>query len=397
MGALLLSHGCKPKVETPDSFAGPLPVEKDQALPVLIHYMPWFETESHDGHWGIHWTMATANPNQTDPSGLPDIAAHDHPLIGPYSSFDPDVLEYHALLMKYCGADAAVIDWYGTHEVLDYGTLNDATEAFIEALKSVGLEYALMYEDRTLENVGLPPIQAAVQDWTHLNERHFTDTAYFRSGPEDAPWVGVFGPVTLEEPDAWSTVLDAAESSAPRFFTLWGESADAGPAAAGEFAWIWAGNGTDPIAAVETFSADPQLPVVGVAFPGFEDYYLEGGWGEGLGWSIDPAEGQTFRELLDLADSHSEALEALQIATWNDFGEGTMIEPTIEDGFDRLLDLQAFTGVPFGAAALETIHELFLHRKSFAGNETIQAQLDEVRHRLLRLDPEGAAILLNGI
>lgn len=385
---------CVEGPEEPVDFGPPLPVEKTQALPVLMHYMPWFESAPHDGQWGQHWTMATANPDLTGADGLPDIAAHFHPLIGPYSSFDVDVLEYHALLMKYVGVDAAVIDWYGTHNVLDYGRLDEATEAFIAVLKSVGIDYALMYEDRTLANVPMSHIDAATADWEHLAMRHFTDTAYFQV--DDAPWVGVFGPIELENPAEWAAVFDNASIENVRLHTLWGEQADAGPQASGEFAWVWAGNGTDHFAAVETFTeaASAAAARVGIAYPGFEDYYAPGGWGDGLGWTIDPAEGQTFRDLLSLATTHAQSLEALQIATWNDFGEGTMVEPTAEDGFARLLDLQAFAGVPYGLAELELIHELYLKRKQNAGNPDVQADLDAVRGFLLRLDPDAAAARL---
>ena len=55
-----------------------------------------------------------------DPEGGKDgratLASHYHPIIGPYDSGDPDVLEYHALLMKLAGIDGVVIDWYGTVE-----------------------------------------------------------------------------------------------------------------------------------------------------------------------------------------------------------------------------------------------------------------------------------------
>ena len=33
-----------------------------------------------------------------------------------------------------------------------------------------------------------------------------------------------------------------------------------------------------------------------------------------------------------------------QIVTWNDFGEGTIIEPTLEFGFDYLVQLAPLTG-----------------------------------------------------
>ena len=63
--------------------------------------------------WGIHWTMQYENPNIVDAMGKRQIASHYYPIIGPYDSTDPNVLEYHMLLMKYSGIDGVMIDWYG--------------------------------------------------------------------------------------------------------------------------------------------------------------------------------------------------------------------------------------------------------------------------------------------
>ena len=63
--------------------------------------------------WGWHWTMGTFDPDSEE--GRPaTLASHYRPLIGPYDSGDPDVLEYHTLLLKLAGIDGVVIDWYGT-------------------------------------------------------------------------------------------------------------------------------------------------------------------------------------------------------------------------------------------------------------------------------------------
>ena len=37
---------------------------KTNSAKVLMHYMPWFEKNSSpNGKWGLHWTMATKEPN----------------------------------------------------------------------------------------------------------------------------------------------------------------------------------------------------------------------------------------------------------------------------------------------------------------------------------------------
>src|SRR4051794_10159154 len=73
--------------------------EDRQARPrLLVHYMPWFESKPVSGHWGWHWTMGRFDPERSDREGRREIASHSYPLVGPYDSADPDVLEYHTLL-----------------------------------------------------------------------------------------------------------------------------------------------------------------------------------------------------------------------------------------------------------------------------------------------------------
>src|ERR1017187_10349760 len=89
--------------------------------PVMVHYMPWFQTPYSLGgtSWGYHWTMNYFNPNVLT-NGNREIDSWYYPLIGPYDSIDPAVLEYHVLLMKLGGIDGVIVDWYGQDNYYDY-------------------------------------------------------------------------------------------------------------------------------------------------------------------------------------------------------------------------------------------------------------------------------------
>ena len=70
-----------------------------------------------------------------------------------------------------------------------------------------------------------------------------------------------------------------------------------------------------------------------VAFPRFHDIYeqakLHKSWG-----TIDDNAGKTFASTLEAA--LKSGLPLVQISTWNDWGEGTVIEPSIEFGYRDL-------------------------------------------------------------
>ena len=73
------------------------------------------------------------------------------------------------------------------------------------------------------------------------------------------------------------------------------------------------------------------------AFPRFDDIYREAGVGEGYPQLPDDS-GRTLQTTLQKA-LNSKA-KILQIATWNDWGEGTQIEPSIEFGYRDLEHMQ---------------------------------------------------------
>lgn len=76
-----------------------------------------------------------------------------------------------------------------------------------------------------------------------------------------------------------------------------------------------------------------KTPFIATAFPVFKDIYQQAGVHSSYG-SIASRAGLT------LSESLKQALESkapiIQIATWNDYGEGTMIEPTRSIGFRHL-------------------------------------------------------------
>src|SRR5579863_9574049 len=73
------------------------------------------------------------------------------------------------------------------------------------------------------------------------------------------------------------------------------------------------------------------------AFPRFHDIYQRAGTRNYWGYLGD-RNGATLRETLNRALTNNSAL--IQIVTWNDFGEGTTVEPTKEYGFRDLCLIQ---------------------------------------------------------
>lgn len=375
----------------------PVAVAKTNDTKIYMHYMPWFETNesSSNNQWGYHWTMANKNPNTVDANGRREIASHYYPLIGPYHSGDKEVIENHLLLMKYTGIDGILIDWYGTYNLNDYRILKENAEQLIDMLDEVGLEYAIVYEDRFLNdivNAGLAPTVtgAAKTDMNYMQTHYFGDANYIKIN--NRPLLLNFGPITLTTPVAWTSTFSGLNPK-PTFLTLWNESGEAGTNASGEFAWVYQNNNS-----LSSFYAS-NLPNLGVAFgsayPGFNDFYEEGGTSTTIGWTINHNNGATLDETLSMAQNAG--VDYLQLITWNDFGEGTMIEPTVEFGYSYIEKIKTFAGVQYSGNYFSAISRLHTLRKTYRNNAAIQRKLDLAFNYFVSMQPDKAAAVLNEI
>ena len=374
-------------------------VVKENPKKIYVHYLPWFQTKDFDGFWGQHWTMSTQNPDIIDANGRAQIASYYYPLIGPYSTNDPDLHEYHFLMMKLAGVDGVIFDWYGSKDLHDYGLIKQSTETFIQELEDLGLKFSIMYEDRVAvqaaaENMSNSIIEAAQEDFTYINDTYFSSPEYLTYNNKNLLFV--FGPHHITTESDWNQVFDVLPTTnKPEYLTLWAASNLVGANASGEFLWV----DKDHLLAHEYYYATYELGnkiTVGSSYPGFDSFYLDGGWSDGINeWTIDPAEGHTFVETLNY--THHELSDFIQIITWNDFGEGTMIEPTQEFGFMYLQILQQYTGVQFTPNDLQVAVDLYNLRKQHRNNRTVQGILDRTYRYIKAQKLQRADRVLNAV
>ena len=335
-------------------------------VPVFAHYMPWFETPESNleapGQWGYHWTLQNRNPNNILPNGQRDIASHFYPLIGPYASSDPDVMEYHLLLMKAAGIDGIIIDWYGVQGTNgDIGGLLRNADAIANTVHTYGLDFAVMLEDRFSAN-----INDAVANVAYCRDNYFHLPSYARDAASNEPWFFNFGPITFEIPSAWNQILSAAGEPV-QFLPLKYQSGEVGINGDGEFYWPSEDEALDNhLTLLNIFYANraPNLDrAVGAVYPSFIDFYEEGGVGDIIGFEIPYDDGGTLEDTIDATLANEDAIQMVQLTTWNDFGEGTIFEPTVERGFSDLISIQRLTGSNTPANAYTSILRLFNNRK----------------------------------
>jgi len=383
---------------------------------LLVYYMPWYSAKPYSENWGWHWTMSHFNPDEVNAAGQRQIASWYYPLIGPYDSSDPVVIEYHVLLMKLTGVDGVIVDWYGSADFLDYGLNNQATLKLFQFARKAGLKFAICYEDQTIQHMldagYLKPgddIWHAQQEMLYLQTNFFSAASYQRF--KGRPVLLNFGPQHFMASSNWEEIFSVLQpTNHPAFFTEDNQL----PTGLGAFNWppMWLSQapGTGGVlsaAALKGYLADFNQKAsawpafISSAFPRFHDIYQRAGVRNYWGYLGD-RHGDTLRETLTCGMTNASAM--VQIVTWNDFGEGSMVEPTQEYGYRDLGIIQDYRrqylepGFHGDTNDLALALQFYKLRRHFPTNTVVaneldciftnlvSGQLDSAKHQLEQLE-----------
>ena len=369
---------------------------------IMVHYMPWYASKPVSGEWGWHWTMNHFDPDTIADDGRRAIASHYYPLIGPYDSNDPHALEYHVLLMKFAGIDGAIIDWYGIKDHRDYAAIHRNTNHLITYIKKAGLSFAICYEDQTVKHLVNDGVLRESEALSHgkevlrwMQDHWFVADEYAKIAGR--PLLLVFGPQYFKG-TSWKELFSGLPQS-PYFYTL--NSLQEG--ADGIFGWppVHGGRVVPPATWREYLdqlyaNVEDEKAVIGTAFPKFHDIYEEAGVRTSYGY-LDDQEGAVFGETLERAGEHT---SLIQIVTWNDYGEGTIIEPTIEFGYRYLEALQNYRKkhagktFPYSPEDLRLPIALYQLRQQAAADGRAVTHLDSAAAFLFASENEAARRIL---
>ncbi len=370
---------------------------------VMVYYMPWFRAKPFSDNWGWHWTMDHFNPDTVSVSG------ERHP----YDSSDPAVLEYHVLLMKLAGVDGVIVDWYGSSDFLDYGINNQATLKLFQCVRKAGLKFSICYEDQTIQHMidgnylaAHDAIAHARQEMLYLETNFFSDAGYLRL--QGRPVLLNFGPQHFMMSSNWEDIFSVlATTNRPAFFT----EDNRLPAGTGAFTWppMWMSQvpGTGGVlsgAALKSYLADFDQKTgtwpafISSAFPRFHDIYQRAGVRNYWGYLGD-RHGDTLRETLGRGMTNSSAI--VQVVTWNDFGEGSMVEPTREYGYRDLGIIQDFRRLYLEPGFSRNTNDLAMAlrfynlRRQYLANFVVSAELDRIFTNIVSGKLEAANLQMN--
>ncbi|MCD4814040.1 hypothetical protein K8S19_10170 [bacterium] len=326
---------------------------------VFAHYVIWYGTPDFAHNWR-HWEWNKKPhrryPERTFPDGRRDIAGVHYPVIGPYDSSDEALLEYHILLAKAAGIDGFMVNWYGAKDEFGNPRYEDVNfRKLLKIAEQYKFQVCINFEDKSM----FPPFQrhanrkesvaAAKKSVRKICSKYGSSPAYFKINSR--PVVTNFG---WQDPNLknerrtsfsaseWKTILNKSGSRKPYFIANhhwhWGKRIfETGFLNVAESIYPWVSGGSAPRLGFYKDSARAQMRgrlkmVSGQVCPGF-DSYGTWGWGEGR-VRISRKDGERYKSLWE--ECFTNGVKWIQIISWNDFAEGTTIEPTRDYGYDYL-------------------------------------------------------------
>jgi glycoprotein endo-alpha-1,2-mannosidase len=317
------------------------------ALPRLVlavHYT-WYGTPGGPtGRWR-HWNHARLemprgrvvgfhDPRREAAPGRLALGAAHYPLDGPYDSTDVALIRAQLGAAREGGLDGFAVSWWG-RESRD----GRALSLLFREARDTGLVLAPYYETGELWRRGAAGVAA---DLVALLDRHGTEPGWLRVG--GAPVVFLYASHRLR-PHEWDGVRARLDGAGRRLFLVADvprlEWLAARPGWLQRFDALhvytpvtFLAAGRDLLATYGALAAQARAarrPFVPAVAPGFDDRRIRD-----PGVAVDRANGDTYARTWQAALATDPAW--VLVATWNEWHEGSEIEPSREHG-RRYLDL----------------------------------------------------------
>ncbi len=343
---------------------------------VFAVYMAWFGQSKWTewNHW--EWESPKHDPEKSV-DGRRDIASEFYPLIGPYDSSDKRVMKYHIDLAKAAGLDGFTVDWNGYRDLpsTDLAFMDKNFSQMMDVAESEDFTLSILYEPK-IHFIGWIPhgsrkesIEAVREDMKYALKNYGNRKNFLRAG--GVPVIFLFDAARMT-PTEWMDVVDglekeglsvilAADNTNPDFYAAFSglggwpdyDGVAKNPGKVYDFHYR-------PLERLNKENAGKKSRfIASYVWPGFNDTGV-GGWGSGSR-VLDRQNGKFYEATWQA--SLDNKTPWITIATWNDFNEGTNIEPDKEHGYSYLAAtsqyIGRFKGVTIDVSKFERITKEF--------------------------------------
>lgn len=301
---------------------------------VLAFYYPWYGNPQVSGRW-IHWSGVDEAKR--------DIASSTHyPQLGPYDSHDPKLCERHARWAEECGVDGFIVSWWGQNDFSD-----EAMKPILAAAERHDRVVTIYYE-----TVPERKVERAVDDLLYVLNTYGDHPAWLKV--DGRPVAFIYGR-TLGEIglDRWGQVIERLGERYGREFLLIGDRIS--PEAARIFHGVHTYN---PCGALQGKTVDQvrewakatyaewvriarEADVISciTVIPGYDDTKIRR-----PGIKVERFDGELYQ--VQWEEAMAANPDWVLITSWNEWHEGSEIEPSAEYG-ERYLELTRRFGERF--------------------------------------------------
>jgi len=307
----------------------PNPVPRE----VLAFYYPWYGVDR-SGKAGRHWGNINAAAH--------DASASPHyPACGVYNSMDPALIKSHIDFARSNSITGFIVSWWGQQSKQ---TRDDSSvPLLLQCAEREHFKISVYWEQAP--GSGAERNARAMNDLVYLVTRFGTNDAFLKVGGK--PVIFVYGRVISQIPKAaWPAIISGARAKAGPFLLIADKYNETNARlfdGLHMYNISWAGVGKTP-AELRAWAAQYDGDAVKLArqyhriscvtvIPGYNDTKMRK-----PGRNVDRQDGEVYRTLWE------EAIKAkpdwILITSWNEWLEGTEIEPSFEEG-DKYLKLTA--------------------------------------------------------
>lgn len=301
-------------------------VARDVPRQVLAFYYGWYASPKFSGQWR-HWSPVDAEGKQ-----IANIT--DYPTFGAYDSHDPTLIERQFQIAQTAGVTGFIASWWGRGSFEDKGI-----PLLLTAAKARSMVISAFYEDAK-GNDTESRIKSAVKDLGYIISQYGQNPAWLKVN--NKPVVFIYGRAIHELTlDDWKLVLAQVHQQHPGGALFVPDSTN--PAVVEVFDGVsqYAMTGFPQINGQNPKTFEPWLRI---AYPRFvamagankiSTLTVTPGFNNHKGPTLDRLDGETYRIFWRAA------IEArpdyVLIVTWNEWHEGTEIEPSLQYG-TRFID-----------------------------------------------------------
>jgi len=288
---------------------------------VLAFYYPWYGSQSYSGRW-VHW-------QGVEPDKKAIASSTHYPVIGAYDSTDPELIDLHMSQMAEAGIDGVIASWWGRRAERD----NLALQRILDSAARHDLVVSVYHE--TIDGPDLE--RFAADDFVFLIERYAKHSAWQKV--DGRPVIFVYGRVVGQMGDLgrWNTVRDLVRDETGKDPFLVGDRISI--EAAGAFDAVHTYNPVGALAGKsledvrrtyhymvvhgQSIAQESGKPVCLTIIPGYDDTKIRD-----PGLACSRLDGGTYRAGWESAVGSS--VRWVLITTWNEWHEGSEIEPSVE-------------------------------------------------------------------